>query len=195
MTRDEVANLLELNMANYPGRFLKNATTKQLRAMANSWLAVFGDIDGKLVLAAYMEALKRCEYPVTIADIWKQLEKATPEADPETEWRALVRAANWCYERSYYRTFDGPSQKYAGLTQSEEWERDCQERLDNLSAVNREFIGNTYRLVELGGKDSQSQDFWYWQRYKPAFDRYQREQGRQQTMMMLEQYAGQKLLS
>ena len=184
MTRDEVANLLELNMANYPGRFLKNATTKQLRAMANSWLAVFGDIDGKLVLAAYMEALKHCQYPVTIADSWKQLEETQPELNPEKEWRALIKAADWCYSHSDYLHYDGPSHKYEGLTQAEEYQRDCKLLFDSLSDVNKAFIGNRGRLLELGRRDDREQDFWFAQRYRPAFERYQREEKGQRILAL-----------
>lgn len=195
MTREEVKRLLVLNMNNYPGRFLKDATVEQLKDMTNSWYAVFGGLDTELVFAAYMEALKHCSFPVTISDIWQELEKTMPTPEPETEWRALLNAANWCYERSYWRTFNGPSQKYEGLTQGQEYERDCRAKFDGLSDVNKNFIGNVGRLIELGSRDAKEQDFWYVQRYKPSFDQFQRLKGGQRIMALVAQQEERKLLS
>lgn len=194
MTKEEVKRLLILNMNNYPGRFLKDATLEQLRDMTNSWWAIFAELDAKLVFAAYMEALKHCSFPVTAADIWDELEKTMPTVEPETEWQALLKAANWCYEHSYWRTFNGPSQKYEGLTQGQEYERDCKARFDSLSDVNKNFIGNVRRLIELGSRDAREQDFWFVQRYRPSFDQFQRfESG--QRVLALAQEDERKLLS
>ena len=194
MTREEVKRLLVLNMNNYPGRFLKDADFEQLKDMTNSWYASFGELDAKLVFATYMEALKHCSFPVTIADIWAELEKTMPAPEPETEWRDLLKAANWCYEHSYWRTFNGPSQKYEGLTQGQEYERDCRIRFDGLSEVNRNFIGNVRRLIELGSRDAREQDFWFVQRYKPSFDQFQRVEGGQRIMQLVAQQEERKLL-
>lgn len=195
MTIDEVKRLLVLNMNNFPGRFLKDADESQMRDMAKSWYAVFAEVDAKLVFAAYMEALKHCSFPVTIADIWREIEKTIPAPEPEQEWQALLKAANWCYKQSYWRTFSGPSMKYKGLTQGQEYERDCQMRFDALSEVNKNFIGNVRRLVELGSKEAKEQDFWYIQRYKPAFDEYQRFESGSKIVALVERQEKQKLLS
>ena len=195
MTMDEVKRLLELNMNNYPGRFLKDATTEQLEDMANSWYVVFAEADGRMVLAAYMEALRRCSFPVTIADIWQELEKTMPTPQVESEWQALVKAADWCHAQSYCQTFTGPSQKYPGLTQAQEYERDCKALFDSLSEINQNFIGNVRRLRELGSRDGKEQDFWFVQRYKPAFEDYQRLAGGRRVLALAEKQGARGLLT
>lgn len=155
--------------------------------MIKSWHVVFAEIEGALVLAAYMEALKHCEFPVTIADIWRELEKTTPTPDPEMEWQALVDAANWCYDNEYRRSFNGPSKRYEGLTQGQEYQRDCEVLFDKLSPVNKGFIGNVRRLVELGSRDGREQDFWFSQRYKPAFEEFRRQEEGQRVIALAAQ--------
>ena len=75
MSEQEVTKLIKLNMDNYPGRFLPNASKEQVKTLAATWWQLFKDLPAETVMNAYLKALTVCEFPVTVADIFSELRK------------------------------------------------------------------------------------------------------------------------
>ena len=89
MTEQEVTKLIKLNIDNYPGRFLPNASKEQVKAMAATWWQLFKDLPAETVMNAYLRALTVCEFPVTPANIFAELRKMQSANRPSVEelWR------------------------------------------------------------------------------------------------------------
>ena len=89
MTREDVAKLIRMNFVLYK-LGSKPLTDKEMQTTIDVWTYQFGDYDGDTVKRAFLAANRVCVYPVTVADIFKQLSQCL---DPSAEWEALAVAA------------------------------------------------------------------------------------------------------
>lgn len=89
MTREDVAKLIRMNFTLYK-LGSKPLTDEEMETTIDVWTYQFGDYDGDTVKRAFLAANRVCVYPVTVADIYKQLSQ---KIDPNAEWEALADAA------------------------------------------------------------------------------------------------------
>ena len=89
MTREDVAKLIRMNFVLYK-LGSKPLTDEEMQTTIDVWTYQFGDYDGDTVKRAFLAANRVCVYPVTVADIFKQLSQCL---DPSAEWEALAVAA------------------------------------------------------------------------------------------------------
>ena len=129
MSEQEVTKLIKLNIDNYPGRFLPNASKEQVKTLAATWWQLFKDLPAEAVMNAYLKALTVCDFPVTVADIFSELRKTQAAKRPSVEklWRGLVQASCACRRDAY--GFD--------FTDGWKYRERCHERFKGLPEVCR----------------------------------------------------------
>ena len=69
MNKQDVQALLALNKSNYPSAY-REMTKPEVEALLKSWLSALEPYPPELVQEAYLRALTRCRFPVTLADIF-----------------------------------------------------------------------------------------------------------------------------
>lgn len=181
MTESEVASLIKLNMANYPGRFLPNATKDEFLAMKCSWHMVLKDLPADVVLDAYHQALTNCEFPVTPANIFKVLREQAQATLPNVEklWYKLCRVADYChYESSNFEYTNGHI-----------YRQKCQERYDKLPQVCKDFIGGLSRAVSFGSMNDIRREDIHFGRFRRFVEGYQAQQISDVSMLAAAQEA------
>lgn len=90
MTKEEAAELILMNATLYKlGN--KPLSDDEMKTTIDVWTYQFRDYPGEVVKRAFLAANRVCVYPVTVADIFKQLSQCI---DPEAEWGALADAAH-----------------------------------------------------------------------------------------------------
>lgn len=90
MTREDVAKLIRMNFTLYK-LGAKPLTDEEMETTIDVWAYQFGDYEGDTVKRAFLAANRVCVYPITVADIFKQLSQSL---DPSAEWDALAAAAH-----------------------------------------------------------------------------------------------------
>lgn len=90
MTKEEAAELILMNATLYK-LGTKPLTDDEMKTTIDVWTYQFRDYPGEVVKRAFLSANRVCVYPVTVADIYKQLSQCI---DPEAEWGALADAAH-----------------------------------------------------------------------------------------------------
>lgn len=90
MTKEEAAELILMNATLYK-LGTKPLTDDEMKTTIDVWTYQFRDYPGEVVKRAFLAANRVCVYPVTVADIYKQLSQCI---DPEAEWGALADAAH-----------------------------------------------------------------------------------------------------
>ena len=90
MTKEEAAQLIRMNFTLYK-LGSKPLTDEEMETTIDVWTYQFRDYPGEVVKRAFLAANRVCVYPVTVADIYKQLSQCI---DPEAEWGALADAAH-----------------------------------------------------------------------------------------------------
>lgn len=167
MNEQDVRALLALNKSNYPHAY-RDMVKAEVEALVKSWSMALEPYPAALVQAAYLAALTRCRFPVTLADIFDELRAARGASQPPPErlWQELVAAADYCAAKEWRFDFNGPSMKYPGLTQGEGEIRECRERLAGLSGECRAFIGNLSRLIDFGRMDSAAREGLHFGRFR-----------------------------
>ena len=90
MNRQDVQALLALNKSNYPSAY-REMTKPEVEALLKSWLSALEPYPPDLVQEAYLRALTRCRFPVTLADIFDELRAVKNAGRPSVEalWRLL----------------------------------------------------------------------------------------------------------
>lgn len=164
MSEQEVTKLIKLNIDNYPGRFLPNASKEQVKTLAATWWQLFKDLPAETVMNAYLKALTVCDFPVTVADIFSELRKTQAAQRPSVEklWRGLVQAANKCSEEAYYFQF----------TTGERHREKCRGYFAALPEVCRKFIGNYGRLISLGELEPEERERYQFPRFRRFVEQY-----------------------
>ena len=90
MTKEEAAELILMNATLYK-LGTKPLSDDEMKTTIDVWTYQFRDYPGEVVKRAFLAANRVCVYPVTVADIYKQLSQCI---DPEAEWGALADAAH-----------------------------------------------------------------------------------------------------
>lgn len=164
MSEQEVTKLIKLNIDNYPGRFLPNASKEQVKTMAATWWQLFKDLPAETVMNAYLRALTVCEFPVTPANIFAELRKMQSANRPSVEelWRELVRAAQKCSDEAYYFQF----------STGERHRERCRKYFAALPDICRKFIGNYGRLISLGEMELEEQEHYQFPRFRRFVEQY-----------------------
>lgn len=182
MSMEEVAKLIALNKSNYPQAY-REISSLELKAMVKSWQLSLEPYPAEIILRAYQRALEKCQFPVSLADIFsalKSLRQAEQES-PEQLWQQALRAARQAKERSYYLQFTNntASKKYPGKSQAYEARRELLEILDSLPPLVKSWFGSSVRLVDMGGMDPEKLEQVIW----PSFRRYiQQEREREEAL-------------
>ena len=164
MSEQEVTKLIKLNMDNYPGRFLPNASKEQVKTLAATWWQLFKDLPAETVMNAYLKALTVCEFPVTVADIFSELRKTQAAQRPSIEelWHELVGAAKKCNYEAYYFQF----------STSEQHREKCRECFAALPQGCRKFTGSYSRLIGLGGLEPEEREHYHFPRFRRFVEQY-----------------------
>ena len=90
MTKEEAAELILMNATLYK-LGTKPLSDDEMKTTIDVWTYQFRDYPGEVVKRAFLAANRVCVYPITVADIYKQLSQCI---DPEAEWGALADAAH-----------------------------------------------------------------------------------------------------
>lgn len=90
MTKEEAAQLIRMNFTLYK-LGSKPLTDEEMETTLDVWAYQFRDYPGEVVKRAFLAANRVCVYPITVADIFKQLSQ---NIDPDAEWIALADAAH-----------------------------------------------------------------------------------------------------
>lgn len=146
MTREDVAKLIRMNFTLYK-LGAKPLTDEEMETTIDVWTYQFGDYDGDTVKRAFLAANRVCVYPVTVADIFKQLSQ---NIDPEAEWEALADAARKAQRFLSWRNFPmvtGIDEK-GGLLRSD-GTKELKALFDSLPPAAKTYAGSVGGLEEL----------------------------------------------
>lgn len=167
MQKKEVAALLAMNKANFPN-FYKDMGELETKGLLDSWYLQFRDYDKNIIQAAFMEALKVCKFPVTIADIFERLGKigALQQETIETLWQQFLQAAENVYLLSYGFGYTAPG-RTKGKTQGQENREKAERIFAALEPEIQQYVGTLGRLVDFGKMDKDKLE----QIIQPAFRR------------------------
>lgn len=146
MTKEEAAELILMNATLYK-LGTKPLTDDEMKTTIDIWTYQFRDYPGEVVKRAFLAANRVCVYPVTVADIYKQLSKCI---DPEAEWGALADAARKAQRFLSWRNFPmvtGIDEK-GGLIRSDGTE-ELQVLYDSLPPAAKTYAGSVGGLKEL----------------------------------------------
>ena len=146
MTREEAATLIRMNFVLYK-LGAKPLSDSEMETTIDVWAYQFRDYDGESVKRAFLAANRVCVYPVTVADIFKQLSQGI---DPETEWKMLAGAAHGAQKFLNWRTNPGiVGVDGAGNPIHSNGHAELQALFDGLPPAAKEYIGNVNGLIEL----------------------------------------------
>ena len=146
MTREDVAKLIRMNFTLYK-LGAKPLTDEEMETTIDVWAYQFGDYDGDTVKRAFLAANRVCVYPITVADIFKQLSQSL---DPSAEWDALAAAARKAQTFLSWRNFPmvtGIDEK-GGLMRSD-GTKELKALFDSLPPAAKTYAGSVGGLEEL----------------------------------------------
>lgn len=146
MTKEEAAELILMNATLYK-LGTKPLSDDEMKTTIDVWTYQFRDYPGEVVKRAFLAANRVCVYPVTVADIYKQLSKCI---DPEAEWGALADAARKAQKYMSWKNFPmvtGIDEK-GGLIRSDGTE-ELQVLYNNLPPAAKTYAGSVGGLKEL----------------------------------------------
>lgn len=146
MTKEEAAELVLMNATLYK-LGTKPLTDEEMKTIIDVWTYQFRDYPGDVVKRAFLAANRVCVYPITVADIFKQLSQ---NIDPDAEWNALAEAA---YEaQKYLRWRSYPMiiglDEHGGLRRSD-GTQELQDLYDSLPPAAKSYAGSVGGLAEL----------------------------------------------
>lgn len=144
MTKEEVAKLIQLNFTLYK-LGAKPLTDDELKDMLMIWTYQFKDYDGDVVKRAFLEANKKCKFPITVADIFEQM----PKENMTKSWEQLKQAVDKAQQYIGWRTCpmlvgvtdDGKPIKSDGSAE-------LQELFDSLPMSAQAWLGSPSALVD-----------------------------------------------
>jgi hypothetical protein len=146
MTKEEAAELILMNATLYK-LGTKPLTDDEMKTTIDIWTYQFRDYPGEVVKRAFLAANRVCVYPITVADIYKQLSKCI---DPEAEWGALADAARKAQRFISWRNFPmvtGIDEK-GGLIRSDGTE-ELKKLFESLPPAAKTYAGSVGGLKEL----------------------------------------------
>lgn len=146
MTKEEAAELILMNATLYK-LGTKPLSDDEMKTTIDIWTYQFRDYPGEVVKRAFLAANRVCVYPVTVADIYKQLSQCI---DPEAEWGALADAARKAQKYMNWKNFPmvtGIDEK-GRLIRSDGTE-ELQVLYDNLPPAAKTYAGSVGGLKEL----------------------------------------------
>lgn len=101
MTKEEAAELILMNATLYK-LGTKPLTDDEMKTTIDIWTYQFRDYPGEVVKRAFLAANRVCIYPITVADIYKQLSQCI---NPDAEWEALADAARKAQKYMSWKNF------------------------------------------------------------------------------------------
>lgn len=146
MTKEEAAELILMNATLYK-LGTKPLTDDEMKTTIDVWTYQFRDYPGDVVKRAFLAANRVCVYPVTVADIYKQLSQCI---DTEAEWGALADAARKAQRFLSWRNFPmvtGIDEK-GGLIRSDGTE-ELKKLFESLPPAAKTYAGSVGGLKEL----------------------------------------------
>lgn len=146
MTKEETAQLIRMNFTLYK-LGSKPLTDEEMETTIDVWTYQFRDYPGEVVKRAFLAANRVCVYPITVADIFKQLSQ---NIDPDAEWEALADAARKAQRFLSWRNFPmvtGIDEK-GGLLRSD-GTKELKALFDSLPPAAKTYAGSVGGLEEL----------------------------------------------
>lgn len=146
MTKEEAAELILTNATLYK-LGTKPLTDDEMKTVIDIWAYQFKDFPGDVVKRAFLAANRVCVYPITVADIFKQLSQ---NIDPDAEWEALADAARKAQRFLSWRNFPmvtGIDEK-GGLLRSD-GTKELKALFDSLPPAAKTYAGSVGGLEEL----------------------------------------------
>lgn len=146
MTKEEAAELILMNATLYK-LGTKPLTDDEMKTVIDVWAYQFKDFPGDVVKRAFLAANRVCVYPITVADIFKQLSQ---NIDPYAEWEALADAARKAQRFLSWRNFPmvtGIDEK-GGLLRSD-GTKEMKALFDSLPTAAKTYAGSVGGLEEL----------------------------------------------
>lgn len=162
MTKIDALELLKLNQTLYKLR--PDALTEtELNKSVEIWAWQFKDYDADIVKRAFLMAVRVCKYPVTIADVFEQLNSMTPAASPESMWQELKAACKKAQKYLPWRKCPmiiGTGENGERITSNGQSE--LQDLFDSLPDAAKTYLGSVSGLVDLansGADDYRRSEF------------------------------------
>lgn len=146
MTKEEAAQLIRMNFVLYK-LGSKPLTDEEMETTLDVWTYQFRDYPGDVVKRAFLAANRVCVYPITVADIYKQLSQCI---NPEAEWDALADAARKAQKYMNWKNFPmvtGIDEK-GGLLRSD-GTKELKALFDSLPPAAKTYAGSVGGLEEL----------------------------------------------
>lgn len=146
MTKEEAAELILMNATLYK-LGTKPLTDDEMKTVIDVWAYQFKDFPGDVVKRAFLAANRVCVYPITVADIYKQLSQ---NIDPDAEWEALADAARKAQRFLSWRNFPmvtGIDEK-GGLLRSD-GTKELKALFESLPPAAKTYAGSVGGLEEL----------------------------------------------
>lgn len=146
MTKEEAAELILMNATLYK-LGTKPLTDNEMKTTIDIWTYQFRDYPGEVVKRAFLAANRVCVYPITVADIFKQLAQ---NISPDAEWEALADAARKAQRFLSWRNFPmvtGIDEK-GGLLRSD-GTKELKALFDGLPPAAKTYAGSVGGLEEL----------------------------------------------
>lgn len=146
MTKEEAAQLIRMNFTLYK-LGSKPLTDEEMETTLDVWTYQFRDYPGDVVKRAFLAANRVCVYPITVADIYKQLSQCI---NPEAEWDALADAARKAQKYMSWKRFPMviDIDEKGGPIRSDGTE-ELQVLYDNLPPAAKNYAGSVSGLKEL----------------------------------------------
>lgn len=146
MTKEEAAELVLMNATLYK-LGTKPLTDEEMKTVIDVWTYQFRDYPGDVVKRAFLAANRVCAYPITVADIFKQLSHSL---DPDAEWDALAAAAYKAQKYLSWRNcpmITGVDEQ-GGLLRSD-GTQELRELFEGLPPAAKSYAGSVGGLTEL----------------------------------------------
>ena len=155
MDKLEVGSLLAMNKANFPYAY-KDMSKTEMTALLESWSIQFKNYPAELIQGAFMEALKVCRNPITIADIFDRLSKIkkATEKPTETLWQEFLKAASKVSYLAEGFHYNVKSKTNPYITQGQEKREEAQQLFNSLDDKIKVYTGNYKRLIDFGNMDN-----------------------------------------
>lgn len=146
MTREDAAKLIRMNFVLYK-LGSKPLTDDEMEMMLDVWTFQFKDYPGDMVKRAFLAANRVCVYPITVADIFRQL---ASNIDPPAEWDALAAAAHKAQKFLSWRNCPMVTgiDAQGGLLRSD-GTKELQTLFEELPPAAKSYVGSVGGLEEL----------------------------------------------
>lgn len=146
MTREDVVKLIRMNFTLYK-LGSKPLTDEEMETTIDVWAYQFRNYSGDAVKKAFLAANRVCVYPVTVADIFRQLSQGI---DPVAEWDKLAEAARQAQEFLSWRSFPKiVDRDAAGHFIRSDGRMELADLYESLPAAAKSYAGGVNGLIEL----------------------------------------------